>query len=405
MDAGAPRQSETAAKSAPPVTRALTLSMIAVFATTLFMRAVDPVVPQIAAHFAIDPHTVALLATAFSLPYAITQPALGGLADAFGKARLMTWSLGVLVVAAAVGAAAPNISTLFASRVIAGIMAGGVFPIAMAIVADLVSVEQRQVAVSRMLGAAMTGNVLGSPIAGIAADLIGWRGVFVGMGVLAALAAVAAMVGFRGIAASASARVEIASLPATYAAIFRNPLAKICFGAVMTEAICLYGLFPYIAGLLAAGGEPRAAIAGLVIAGFGVGGIIYASAVVLLLGRLGERGLMLAGGTLMGLALMLVALHLPWPVWVADFVALGLGFYMLHGVIQIYASELAPAARGSAMALHSTFFFFGNAVGPVIYGVMLPSVGLAGTVVPAGAILIGVGVVCARRLRRDRPAP
>ncbi|HUI95949.1 MAG TPA: MFS transporter [Xanthobacteraceae bacterium] len=400
MDAGPQKQSEAATKSVQPVARALTLSMVAVFATTLFMRAVDPVVPQIAAHFAIDPHTVALLATAFSLPYAITQPALGGLADAFGKARLMTWSLGVLVVAAAVGAAAPNISTLFASRVIAGVMAGGVFPIAMAIVADLVSVEQRQVAVSRMLGAAMTGNVLGSPIAGIAADLIGWRGVFVGMGVLAALAAVAALVGFRGLATAASARVEIAALPATYAAIFRNPLAKICFGAVMMEAICLYGLFPYIAGLLAAGGEPRAAIAGLVIAGFGIGGIIYASAVVLLLGRLGERGLMLVGGTLMGLALMLVALHLAWPVWVADFVALGLGFYMLHGVIQIYASELAPAARGSAMALHSTFFFFGNALGPVVYGVTLPSVGLAGTVVPAGAILIGVGLVCARRLRR-----
>src|SRR5215472_1628146 len=404
MDARPPRQSDAAARSARPVARALYLSMIAVFATTLFMRAVDPVVPQIAAHFAIDPHTVALLATAFSLPYAITQPALGGLADAFGKARLMTWSLVALVIAAAVGAAAPNIATLFASRVIAGVMAGGVFPIAMAIVADLVSVEQRQVAVSRMLGAAMTGNVLGSPLAGAAADLIGWRGVFVGMGVLAALAAVAAAVGFRGIASAASARVDIASLPATYRTIFRNPLAKICFGAVMIEAICLYGLFPYIAGLLAAGGEPRAAIAGLVIAGFGAGGIIYAASVVLLLGRLGERGLMMTGGTLMGLALALVALHLAWPLWIVDFVALGLGFYMLHGVIQIYASELAPAARGSAMALHSTFFFFGNAVGPVIYGVALPSVGLAGTVVPAGAILIGVGLICARRLRRDRPA-
>jgi predicted MFS family arabinose efflux permease len=403
MDAGPPRQSD-AAKNAAPVARALGLSMVAVFATTLFMRAVDPVVPQIAAHFAIDPHTVALLATAFSLPYAITQPALGGLADAFGKARLMTWSLVALVIAAAVGAAAPDITTLFASRVIAGVMAGGVFPIAMAIVADLVSVEQRQVAVSRMLGAAMTGNVLGSPLAGVAADLIGWRGVFVGMGALAALAAIAAAVGFRGIASATSARVDIASLPATYRTIFRNPLAKICFGAVMTEAICLYGLFPYIAGMLAAGGEPRASIAGLVIAGFGVGGIIYALSVVLLLRRLGERGLMLAGGTLMGLALALVALRLAWPLWVVDFVALGLGFYMLHGVIQIYASELAPAARGSALALHSTFFFFGNAMGPVVYGAALPSLGLAGTVVPAGALLIGVGLVCARTLRRERPA-
>jgi len=276
-----------------------------------------------------------------------------------------------------------------------------VFPIAMAIVADLVSVEQRQVAVSRMLGAAMIGNVLGSPAAGTAADLIGWRGVFVGMGVLAAIAMVAAMVGFRGVTASAAARVSIRSLPATYAAIFHNPLAKICYGAVLIEAICLFGLFPYVAGLLAERGEPRATIAGLVIAGFGIGGILYASTVSVLLSRLGERGLMLTGGTLMGCGLMLVALPLPWPLQGVDFIFLGLGFYMLHGVIQIYASELAPAARGSAMAMHSASFFFGNALGPVVYGVALPAAGLTATVTVAGAILIGVGLVCARTLRRE----
>jgi predicted MFS family arabinose efflux permease len=80
---------------------------------------------------------------------------------------------------------------------------------------------------------------------------------------------------------------------------------------------------------------------------------------------------------------------------------LGVGFYLLHGVIQIYASELAPQARGSAMAMHSTFFFFGNALGPVIYGLALSTLGLAATVIPFGAILIGVGIVCARTLRRE----
>ena len=50
---------------------------LAVFATTLFVRAVDPVIPRIADHFAMDLHTVALLATAFALPYAIMQPVLG----------------------------------------------------------------------------------------------------------------------------------------------------------------------------------------------------------------------------------------------------------------------------------------------------------------------------------------
>jgi predicted MFS family arabinose efflux permease len=399
--------SSTAAANAgrpPSVGRVLGLSMLAVFATTLFVRAVDPVIPRIAEHFAMDPRTVALLATAFSLPYAIMQPVLGGLADAWGKTRLMTWSLVALVISAGIGAFARDFSTLLLSRVISGIVAGGVFPISVAIAADLVSVEKRQVAISRMLGAAMIGNVLGSPIAGTAADLIGWRSVFIGMGVLAAIAMVAAVVGFRGVTTSSSARVSIRSLPATYGAIFHNPLAKICYGAVLIEAICLFGLFPYVAGMLAERGEPRASIAGLVIAGFGIGGIVYASTVSVLLPRLGERGLMLTGGSLMGCGLMLVALPLPWPLQAVDLFFLGLGFYMLHGVIQIYASELAPAARGSAMAMHSAAFFFGNAIGPVVYGWTLSTVGLTATVLPAGAILIGVGIVCSRWLRRERPA-
>jgi predicted MFS family arabinose efflux permease len=405
MDAGTPRRSDSATAVRPPSTaRVLGLSMMAVFATTLFVRAVDPVIPRIADHFAMDPHTVALLASAFALPYAIMQPVLGGLADAWGKTRLMTWSLAALVISAGIGAFAQDFSTLLLSRVMSGIVAGGVFPISVAIAADLVSVEKRQVAISRMLGAAMIGNVLGSPAAGMAADLIGWRGVFVGMGVLAAVATVAALVGFRGLTESSSARVSLRAMPSTYATIFHNPLAKICYGAVLTEAICLFGLMPYVAGLLAERGEASAAIAGLVLAGFGVGGIFYASSVALLLGRLGERGLMLGGGALMGCALMLVALPLPWWLQALDFILLGLGFYALHGVIQIYASELAPRARGSAMALHSAAFFLGNALGPVVYGWTLSTVGLTATVLPAGAILIGVGIVCSRWLRRE-PSP
>ena len=60
-----------------------------------------------------------------------------------------------------------------------------------------------------------------------------------------------------------------------YRAIFRNPLAKICFGAVFLEAMFMYGVFPYIATMLHDAGETSASIAGIVIAGFGVGGALY----------------------------------------------------------------------------------------------------------------------------------
>lgn len=392
----------------PSVNRVLTTAMLAVFATTLFVRALDPVIPPIAHDFNVAPSTVALLATAFALPYAIMQPLLGGLADAFGKARLMTYSLVALLLAALVGAAAPNIYVLFASRMVAGALAGGVFPIGLAIVGDLVPVKDRQVAISRLLGAGMLGNLMGSPATGMVADYVGWRGVFFLMAGLAMFAIVAAVIGFRGMPRTEAGKADLSTLPATYRSIFANPLAKICYISVLTEAVVLFGLFPYMATLLQAGGETRAAIAGVVLSGFGAGGLVYATLVRHMLNILGERRLMISGGTIMGLAIMTVALRLSWQADFVTFAVLGFGFYTLHGVIQIYASELAPHARGSAMALHSSFFFFGNAIGPIVYGVALPTVGLTATVVASGLVLITVGLVCSRWLRRDpvsgRPA-
>jgi hypothetical protein len=106
----------------------------------------------------------------------------------------------------------------------------------------------------------------------------------------------------------------------------------------------VFGLFPYIAAFLVARGEERAIIAGLVIAGFGIGGIIYSFAVSALLGRYGEQRMMLGGGVTLAAALLIIALGLPWPVECLAFTVLGLGFYSLHGVIQIYSTELAPQA-------------------------------------------------------------
>ena len=76
------------------------------FASTLFMRAVDPVIPPIAAEFGIDVNTAALLSTAYTLPYALVQPVLGMAGDHFGKTRLMNVAL--LIVALAALASAIN---------------------------------------------------------------------------------------------------------------------------------------------------------------------------------------------------------------------------------------------------------------------------------------------------------
>jgi predicted MFS family arabinose efflux permease len=363
------------------------------------MRSTDPVIPQIAAGLGVEPATAALLSTAFTLPYALVQPLLGALADMFSKVRLMLLCLLIVAAASLLCAFATSFEMLVAARMAAGLAAGGVVPISFALVGDKFPVAQRQVAMGRLLFAIMTGNLLGATCAGVVSDLVGWRGVFFVLSAFGGLVFVAAVPGFRGFKETAG-HFDLATLGPNYRAIFSNSLAKICFGAVFLEAVFMYGVFPHMATMMHDAGETRASIAGVVLAGFGIGGALYGMSVSWLLARLGETGMMRIGGTAMGLCLLVIAARAPWPVEFANFVLLGFGFYMLHAVIQIYASELAPAARGSAMALHSFFFFLGQAVGPIVYGVGLTTIGIMPVLLLGAVVLVAVGFVCAQWLRR-----
>ncbi len=385
------------------MTRTLNVISFIVFASALFIRSTDPVIPLIADGLHVEPATAALLSTAFTLPYALVQPLLGALADMMSKVRLMLLCM-ILVTAATLACAfAPSFEFLLIGRVIAGLAAGGVVPISFALVGDMIPIAQRQVAMGRVLFAIMTGNLLGAACAGVIGDLIGWRGVFLVTGTLGAMASLVAVAGFRGVS-EAVGRFDLSVFMPNYRSVFRNPLAKICFGAVFLEAVFMYGVFPYIATMLREAGEPRASIAGVVIAGFGIGGALYGVLVSRLLPLLGEQRMMRLGGATLGFCLLVIAARLAWPLEFFNFALLGFGFYMLHAVIQIYASELAPSARGSAMALHSFFFFLGQAVGPIIYGAGLNTIGLGPVLLVGAAVLVGVGLTCAQWLRRPAAA-
>ena len=113
---------------------------------------------------------------------------------------------------------------------------------------------------------------------------------------------------------------------------------------------------------------------------------------------------MVAGGAIAGVALLGATIGTPWPAEMAALAFVGFGFYMLHACIQVQATEIAPAARGAAMALHSFFFFTGQALGPVLYGFGFFHLGSVPTMALGALVIVGVGIFCARFLR-DRAGP
>lgn len=363
------------------------------FASTFTMRIVDPLVPTLAAEFTRTIPQVAAIATAFSFAYAIGQPFLGPIADSVGKLRTISTCLGALALLSLAAAFAGSFDILTAVRMVAGVAAGGVIPIAMAAIGDRAPMAERQILLGRFLVLMIVGQMAGAACSGLIAEHLGWRGVFVMAGALAGLAGLLVVLVLKPRPDALRPRLSFSGALASYAAVFANPRSKLLYGLVIVEGSLIFGMPPYVAAIL----QERAAVgpsqAGLVIAGSGLGGIVYGVLTRILVERLGPARMAVCGGALMGFAYCLFALpFLPWWSAIAIFTLNGFGFFLMHGTFQAQATELAPTARGSAVSLFACALFCGHALGPLLMGAALLLFGTSGAILlfAAGIALLGL---------------
>jgi predicted MFS family arabinose efflux permease len=381
---------------------------VCAFASGFGMRIIDPLVLPIAAQFAVTPATAALLSTAYALPYALAQPFLGPLGDRFGKARCMQVCVTAMALMLLLGAVAASFQMLLLTRLFAGVFAGGIIPLVLAGLGDAYGLQERQVAVGRMLVAIISGQMLGSAGAGLASDAFGWRSALGLAAVVAAAAcALTAVALARGAGKHAAAPASTQSFAALYAEVFRNPKAVWLYGAVICEGALVFCLFPYTGQLLAerAGSSHDAATsqAGLVLGAFGIGGIVYGLAVRRIIAALGVRRMCTVGSLAVAAVYTLLAVLPLWWLHALAMVVCGTGYYMLHNSLQIEATELAPAARGSAVALFACGFFVGIGLGPPLFGALLHAAGFTGALLAAAVGLVVLGRVVVRRIVDNPP--
>jgi predicted MFS family arabinose efflux permease len=369
------------------------------FASGFAMRIIDPLMLPVAQHFGLAATTAALLTSAYALPYALAQPFLGPLGDRFGKARCMQICVVVLALALTAGVVAQSFHWLLASRLIAGAFAGGVIPLLLADFGDAYDLQERQVVIGRLLVVIISGQMLGSAVSGVVNDLFGWRSALGLAAAVALFAAASALLRRPRRSMRAAPAPSSTSFAALYAHVFNNPKAPHLYGAIVCEGALMFAPFPYMGQLLIehGGSAPAAAPTqtGLVLGAFGIGGIVYGFAVRRIVGAFGKRRLCAVGSAMVA---AVFALLVVWPAWwlhAVTMVACGLGYYMLHNALQIEATELAPAARGSAVALFACGLFGGAALGPPLFGWLLHRVGftVALAIVAFGVAALGQWVI------------
>ncbi|MFC7736489.1 MFS transporter [Roseomonas sp. GCM10028921] len=401
--------------SAPPDTQArtrrlITLYGLTAFTTSLSSRSLDPILPEIARDFAAATDQVALLASAFALPYALIQPFLGPVGDALGKRRIIglaTLLTGLALVACAL---TPSLGLLFGFRALAGAAAGGIYPLVIATFGDRVPLEGRQVALSRLLAFSTAGQIAGGVVSGLVHGLVDWRGI-IGGGAVAVLAmGLVLWWDLRREPDPPPGRLDAAAAVRRYGEIVRLRMARILYASVAAEGLFVFGLFPYLAALVAGWGLGGPAQAGLAIGAFGASGVAYTFIAGPMLTRVGLPAMLRVAGVLAGLGFAGIA----WAGWraaagegvlgvlpvVLGMFLIGLGYFTMHNSLQTRVTEVAPRARGSAVALHAFSFFVGQSLGPLLFGALLAGLGAVASLLVSGTAMLALGLILSRVLRR-----
>ncbi len=175
---------------------ALNIIALATFAASLSARALDPVLPVCRQRFPRQHRHRGGVRVGVRLHLCDRAAGAGRGRRSVRQGAAVIGCLVLLGLANVLGAMSTSFSLLFASRILAGIGSGGVFPIALGLTSDLVAPEKRQVTIGRTLAGSMTGNLLGASASGIIGDLLGWRGVLAVLGTLAQLAQLGAGFGY-----------------------------------------------------------------------------------------------------------------------------------------------------------------------------------------------------------------
>ncbi|MDS0295883.1 MFS transporter [Halogeometricum luteum] len=168
-----------AAETVDSPRRALAIVVAIVFVDLLGFGVVIPVLPFYVRSFAVSDVLIGLLAASYSLMQFLFAPLLGRLSDARGRRPVLMLSLFGNVVAWTVFGLAAEVglllgttaalSTLFASRMLAGAM-GGNIATAQAYIADVTTPERRAAALGLVGAAFGLGFVFGPAIGGAAAS-------------------------------------------------------------------------------------------------------------------------------------------------------------------------------------------------------------------------------------------
>ncbi len=371
------------------------LRMLAVATFFIFFQAymVAPIIPALSNSFGVSIQTVGLLVPAYLIPYGIATLIYGLLADRFGVQRVMFSSLTAFCALTALTATSTSIGQIAAWRVLTGLGASGVVPLALVLVARLFPYEERGRALGWLFGAMAGGMAFGSPLGAILVPYIGWRGLFLAVGVAGGIVLLMFQP-YRQVIASAMQPMggSLGELMRGYVNLLGTPRGQRTYGYVFLNSMFHSGVFTWLGVYLERRYNLGPAGIGLALLGYGVPGFLFGPLIGRTADRLGRARLLPIGLGISALGAALLIMGFPLIVAPVVAMVLSLGYDMTQPLFAGIVTSRGAKRPGQAMGLNVFTLFVGFGLGSLIFGEML-RFGFEGALSVFAAVELAIGLL------------
>ncbi len=376
------------------------LLALASLTSGISLRVIEPMLPRLADDFAVSISSASMAITAYALAYAVGQFVYGPLGDRFGKLRVVTLSLFGAALGSLGCAFAPDLTSLTTLRFFTALFASAPVTLGMAYIGDQVTVASRQSVIAHFVAGTIIGQALGPLVGGIFTDLLGWRHSFLFLAAAFAIVPALMFLRTRSQWAGSGARSSGGNPFTVHLRLLARPRVRYVVSAAFSNTFFFFGAYSFIGAFLKLKFDLSTSLIGIILAGVGLGSVLYTLFVGPLLQALGQRGLVAWGGFICCLCYALTVLTPFWNIALPATIVLGFSFYMLQNTLQTKATEMAPQERGAGVSLYASSWSLGQAAGVATAGLAVGSIGFEPTIIAFGLAYLALGLWLRRNLQK-----
>lgn len=351
----------------------LRLLSAATFIIFFQLYMVAPLIPGLSSFFKVTEQAVGLMVPAFLIPYGIFTLFYGLLADKAGTKLIILVSFFVFAIFTTFTAFSQSVPQLIVWRLLTGIGASGVIPISLAWIGQTYSYKERGRPLGFVFGAVAGGGAFGASAGVFLESFIGWKMLFLGVGIVALLVWIILYFAYQKIPVTTAGGqgLTLTIVFKGYKQLLTSLRARSAYTYVFLNGIFASGVYTWLALYFEKNFSLHGWQIGLALLGYGIPGFVFGPFIGRLADKFGRSKLLPLGLFLGGLSASMLIFNIPLPIARVSVITLSLGFDLTQPLLAGIISEVGKERSGQAMSVMAFMLFVGFGSGSYLFGLAL----------------------------------